>query len=461
MFSSLIINGRISSSKLQRCYYNLCVPFKLLRNGFSSSPPGNNFTLSYLVESLALPPKLAESISKKLNLKDKTKPDSVLSLLRSHGFTDSQISTIVTTYPRLLLIPEAEKTLSSKLKFLHSKEGSSVLEVTEIVSQAPRILTMKGEDKTVSLYYDLVKDILSSDNKFQDLSSSPQFCSSSSSSRQENKIRNVSVLRKLGVSKRFLLPLLISDSQPVCCNEKFELSLKKVVDMGFDPSTAKFVEALRVIYKTSVETYQAKIDNYKSIGLGAGDISYIFKKWPSFISYSEKKIARTLETLRSCCGLTEYEAIAVLKKHPKCICSSETKILTSVEIFVGLGFTRDDFATMVKRYPQCIDYKAETIKKKTEFLVNKMNWPIENLVMIPQVYGYSLEKRILRRCNVIKALVSKGLLVREGCETLPPMSSVLTSTDQAFLRRYVTKHDELVVHELMAIFTADQKARAI
>uniref|UniRef100_A0A0D3BVL3 Uncharacterized protein n=1 Tax=Brassica oleracea var. oleracea TaxID=109376 RepID=A0A0D3BVL3_BRAOL len=37
-----------------------------------------------------------------------------------------------------------------------------------------------------------------------------------------------------------------------------------------------------------------------------------------------------------------------------------------------------------------------------------MNWPLEALVLFPQVLGLSLEKRTVPRCNVIKALMAKG-----------------------------------------------------
>ena len=104
---------------------------------------------------------------------------------------------------------------------------------------------------------------------------------------------------------------------------------------------------------------------------------------------------------------------------------------------------------MVKRFPQCIGYSTELMKTKTEFLVTEMNWPLKAVASIPQVLGYSLEKRTVPRCNVIKVLMSKGLLESE----LPPMSSVLTSTSESFLNLYVSKHDDKqLVAELMAIF---------
>ncbi|CAA7022627.1 unnamed protein product [Microthlaspi erraticum] len=93
---------------------------------------------------------------------------------------------------------------------------------------------------------------------------------------------------------------------------------------------------------------------------------------------------------------------------------SEKKILSSMETFLGLGFSGDEF------------------------------------VMMPQVLGYSMEKRIVPRCNVIKALMSKGLL-RKGSVK---MSSVLICTDEVFLRRYVRKlGDKELVAELMSILT--------
>ncbi|CAA7029786.1 unnamed protein product [Microthlaspi erraticum] len=64
---------------------------------------GQNFTVSYLIDSLGFTTKLAEPISKKVTFDEKRNPDSVLSLLTSHGFTDSQISDIITDYPQLLI----------------------------------------------------------------------------------------------------------------------------------------------------------------------------------------------------------------------------------------------------------------------------------------------------------------------------------------------------------------------
>ncbi|CAL9237832.1 unnamed protein product, partial [Arabidopsis halleri] len=323
---------------------------------------GKDFTFSYLVDSLGLPKKLAESISKKVSFEDKGNPDSVLNLFRSHGFTDSQISSMIGIYPRLLIL-DPQKSLGPKLQFLQSREASS-FELTHIVSKVPEILGKKG-DKTISVYYDFIKDTLhDKSSKYEKL------CHSFPPGNLENKIRNVSVLRELGMPHKLLFSLLISDSQPVCGKEKFEGTLKKVVEMGFDPTTGKFVEALNVIYKMNEKTIEERFDLYKSLGFDVGDVWSSFKKWPISLRVTE------------------------------------TKMLDSIETFLGLGFSRDEFAKMVKHFPPCIGLSPEMVKKKTEFLVKKMNWPLKALVSNPAALGYSLEKRTVPRGNVIKALMS-------------------------------------------------------
>ncbi|CAF1846787.1 BnaCnng65120D [Brassica napus] len=81
----------------------------------------------------------------------------------------------------------------------------------------------------------------------------------------------------------------------------------------------------------------------------------------------------------------------------------------------------NQFAMMVKRFPPCLNMSAERVKKRTKFLVKKKNklmlrkmkWSLNAVASFPQVLGVSMEKRIVPRCNVMKALMLKGLLDAE------------------------------------------------
>ncbi|CAH8389872.1 unnamed protein product [Eruca vesicaria subsp. sativa] len=413
----MILHGR-NLAQLQK-WRSFSVSVTILlnaSNSFSSvadvRPPrdvskGTSFTISYLIDSLGFSTKLAESISKRVSFEDKGNPDSVLSLFKSHGFTDSQISTIITDYPRLLLL-DAEKSLAPKLNSLQSRGGGrGGASVSEIVSNVPKILG-KRQGRSINLYYDVVKDIVEADHKCSDKKSSTD-------GRWGNKIRNVLVLRDLGMPQKLFLPLLISLAEPICGKQRFEESLKKVVEMGFDPTTQKFVTALRKLYQMSDKKIEEKVNLYKSLGFTVEDVWGMFRTFPCSLAYSERKITNTFET------------------------------------FLGLGVTRDEFAKMVMTNPRCIGLSEESVKKKTEFLVKKMNWPLRALVLRPQVYNFSMEKMIVPRCNVIKALIS-----REGLSEPPPLPSVFACTDKAFLNRYVLKLDDKeLVADLMAIFTGD------
>ena len=408
---SLTLHGTRSLVQLQK-WRSFSVSVTLFQNASTSvdvgprdGPKGKSFTVSYLVGSLGLATKLAESISRRVSFEDKSNPDSVLSLFRSHGFTDSQISTIITDHPRLLLL-DAEKALAPKLNSLQSRGA----ELTEIVSKVPKILD-KRQGRSINLYYDLVKDIVEADKSSK---------KSWPDGRRGNKIRNVLVLRDLGMPQKLFLPLLVSLAEPVCGKQRFEASLKKVVEMGFDPTTSKFVTALRMLYQMSDKTIEEKVAVYKSVGFTVEAIWEMFRKYPFSLAYSERKIINIFET------------------------------------FLGLGVTRDEFATMIMSSPQCIGFSAEALKRKTEFLVKKMNWPLKSLVSRPQVYNYSMEKMIVPRSNVIGALMSRRLLRDGVSEIPPPLPSVFACTDQAFLNRYVLKVDDKeLVAELMAIFNAD------
>nr|VDD51478.1 unnamed protein product [Brassica oleracea] len=145
--------------------------------------------------------------------------------------------------------------------------------------------------------------------------------------------------------------------------------------MGFDPTTSKFVQAPNAVYLLSDKTTQEKVDVLCTrLGFSAEHVWEVFKKCPNLLMVSENKILNFIET------------------------------------FLGLGFTRDEVMVMVKCFPQCITHSTMVVKEKVEFVVKQMNWPVKAVSLFPRVVGYSMDKRIVPWCNIIKALMSKGLV---------------------------------------------------
>ncbi|XP_059669072.1 uncharacterized protein LOC132314196 [Cornus florida] len=76
-------------------------------------------TISYLTKSCGLSLESAISASKKLKIKSTEKPDSVLELLRSHGFTENHISRLISCWPGLILA-DPERTVRPKIDYFAS-----------------------------------------------------------------------------------------------------------------------------------------------------------------------------------------------------------------------------------------------------------------------------------------------------------------------------------------------------
>lgn len=153
------------------------------------------------------------------------------------------------------------------------------------------------------------------------------------------------------------------------------------------------------------------------------------------------------------CGLGDEEVVVVMKKCLECMCVLEEKIRSCVEIFLGLGFSGEEFVLMVKCFFICVGLFVENVRRKVEFLVGEMKWMLKDVVGIFLVFGYSLEKRMVFRCGVVRVFVEKGV-ISDGMIFL--MLFVLVCSDKVFLNRFVMKYGRLVF-ELMVIFDGDKK----
>ncbi|CAL1354712.1 unnamed protein product [Linum trigynum] len=99
MMAKSFVNGGFASaleknSGQQAQGHSLCNPKSVSLN---AAPSSSSFVVDYLVKSCGLPMESAIVASRKLQLdaKKNGKPESVLQFLRSHGFTDAHISTLV------------------------------------------------------------------------------------------------------------------------------------------------------------------------------------------------------------------------------------------------------------------------------------------------------------------------------------------------------------------------------
>ncbi|KAE8725374.1 Mitochondrial transcription termination factor family protein, putative isoform 1 [Hibiscus syriacus] len=146
------------------------------------------------------------------------KPDSVLAVLKNHGFSKPQITRLIKGRPAVLT-SNVEKTILPKLEFLISKVA---------------------ECNIASTFCSQPTTFFRSPRKFKDM-------------------------------------------------------VKETKEMGFTPSKPLFMEALYAMSSTSKPTWKRKIDFFKKFGWSEEEVFEAFRRYPSFISFSEYRYMMSWE----------------------------------------------------------------------------------------------------------------------------------------------------------------------
>ncbi|KAJ7977516.1 Transcription termination factor like [Quillaja saponaria] len=352
--TALVIRSFLSSSSLSKSVVEEDEP--------QNQQEEQSFTGSYLVHACGLSPENATSISKMVHFESPEGPDSVLSLLRDHGFTDAQLSKIVRVQPQLLLA-DPENTLLPKFKFLYSI-GFSNDKLVDLLLSSPFLFAWNLNDQLVP-FCNFVRSIVLDDSiVVKTLKRSPRLFLAD---MEKNIVPNIAFLREIGMPVSFF-PLLLGNYPNLVLRNhaKFKKNVEEIIEMGVSPSKTQFIQAMRAFLSLKKSTLENKKET--------------FKKW---------------------------------------------------------GWSEDDIRLALQKYPSCFNPSVGKITSILDYIVNKMGWKSAAVAKTPAVLNFSLEKRIIPRCLVIRLLWTKGLINRNT-----HCSTVIMLSEKYFLSRFVTKYEE-------------------
>ncbi|XP_026427586.1 uncharacterized protein LOC113323483 [Papaver somniferum] len=259
----------------------------------SGSDSDSSFVVSYLIDSCGLSESEAITASKKLNFKTTSKPNSVVSLLKTYGFTESHISKLIPRYPSILS-SNPHKTLKPKLDFFKSK-GLYGFDLTNFISKEPLILA-RGFNNEIIPSFDILKSILHSDQNV--IKMIKRNCRILSSNHVKRLMVNLELLRNQGVPEPHISICLIR--QPTVFSgdvAKFRKIVEKTKEMGFHPLNTRFLVAIQGLASMSEANWREKKDVYKRWGWSEDHIQTAFKKHPQCMTVSEKKIMEVMNFL--------------------------------------------------------------------------------------------------------------------------------------------------------------------
>ncbi|KAK9912753.1 hypothetical protein M0R45_036598 [Rubus argutus] len=344
------------------CLENQYLFCRRLSSEASANQQENNFTVNYLINSCGLSSEGAISASKWFKLRSAEKADSVLALLRNHGFSDAQISKLVRSTPRVVNA-EAEKTLLPKLEVFRSL-GVVKEDVAKAMILAPNLFVASVGNRIIPTLNFLRRNLLSEKQVVSAFKRCPRFFHEN---LYKNVVPNIELLKELGMPQSCISLFLAHFPHPLLLDqEKFGELVRDVKEIGFN-------------FHNSMS----------AVAIG------------------------TLGT-----------------KNGKLIMNRSRQVY-----MMRWGWSEDDVRYAVKRFPQCMFKSEKKIMQVMEFLVNKMGWSSGMIVKFPQIIGFSLEKRIIPRCSVVKVLLLKGLIQEKFS-----WSTVFCYADKLFVSRFVIRY---------------------
>ncbi|XP_073125908.1 transcription termination factor MTERF8, chloroplastic-like [Henckelia pumila] len=217
----------------------------------------------------------------------------VTNILRDYGFDDTAISKVARLCPSIYRL-SAEKNILPKLEFFISI-GISSSDLPKVLLRRPRVFASSLKNQ-IAPCYDYLKMFPDCEERFiQMLKYRPGILLSNV---DKCLAPNLDLLRGLEIPMSSIAFLVTRCAPAMSRNhDKFKGFVNQLVAMGMNPLIKTFISALHVLCAVSKETWEVKVKLYKSFGLSDEEIISAFKKQPSIMALSVKKLARTMEFL--------------------------------------------------------------------------------------------------------------------------------------------------------------------
>ncbi|XP_065865116.1 transcription termination factor MTERF8, chloroplastic-like [Euphorbia lathyris] len=256
-----------------------------------TSSPSSSFTVQFLVNACGLPLTSALSVSGKFQLDERNaqKPQSVLQLLKSHHFSDTQVAKLIVKYPRILHV-EVKNSLQPTLEYLVENGFAGELLPQVIVSNPSAVLM--SLDSRIKPCIEFLRSFLHTNEKIATaVMRTPCFFDVNLNGTVRS---NVDFLMKEGVPSHGIAKLILL-TRVLTQNPKTMIyTVNAVKNLGLEPNAPMFLHALKVMISMSASTWEKKIGFMKSIGWNEEEILKAFNRHPYFLGFSEAKIRNAL-----------------------------------------------------------------------------------------------------------------------------------------------------------------------
>ncbi|XP_057976140.1 uncharacterized protein LOC131163564 [Malania oleifera] len=258
----------------------------------SPSSSSLSFTAQSLSKSRGFPLETALSTAQTLQFDERKlrNYESVVTVLKSHKFSDTQIAELIARRPSIFQL-RAEENLRHKMQYL-IENGFAGLLLPELVLANPNILS-RSLSSQIKPSFEFLKSILGTNEKVVDAAKRASWLLTDSTGTMQ---KNIDVLIDEGVPISSISKLMMLQPRVILQSaERFISALQTIKKLGFDPTSSVFVNAFRVMVSISDSTWKKKVEMLKSLGFSEENVVCAFKRAPHLLSCSVEKIKRAMD----------------------------------------------------------------------------------------------------------------------------------------------------------------------
>ena len=343
------MQNRVFNSKTSYVRFIQTMPFL---SSVSNSTEKQSLTVSYLMNSCGLSLEKATSASKVVNIKCTDKPDLLLNLLNTYGFTKADIASLISKHPPLILA-HPEKTVRPKLDYFESL-GLRGPDIPRIICSDKFILLSSLKKQIIPTINFLRGIIHTNENLIYALKQSSFVIRCNI---KKVLVPNISTLRAHGVPEKHVAGLLMMQPKSLLLRiDLFKEVVCAIKEMGFDPMRHSFILAVRSMSVISKVNWEKKKEVLRSFGWSENDFLTAFRVQPMLMICSEKKIRNVLDFLTTKGGLMSLDVarcpnlflISIEKRMiPRCavlqVLMSKGLVSKDIDLVWQLNNRKEDF----------------------------------------------------------------------------------------------------------------------
>ncbi|KAK1292607.1 hypothetical protein QJS10_CPB17g01592 [Acorus calamus] len=198
-----------------------------------------------------------------------------------------------------------------------------------------------------------------------------------------------------------------------------------------------------ILHSNLNELMRPKISALRDHGVPDYRVSAMIKQCPSSFLVSSDRFSEALMIVKEM-GFDPSSSMFYFALG-NVVWIEKSKWEEKMELYKSFGWSEDDIVSAFKKQPQIMAISKGKIKRMMDFFVKESGWGLSFVSRYPSLLLLSLEKRIMPRYSVTRALISHGLLNWDV-----NFNSIFLLNEAKFLEMYVIKYQEKVPQVIQA-----------